>query len=163
MSGKENVLVWGPYRFRHPNSRCDLFEVWNSCVWRNNCAGLFIGFWWMWHHCDVIIALWCSFDHYVWTFPCFLSHGRKGLAIKEKGAPSFTVLHIFKFHLLGIVNKLPNLKVSSSMIKKVYLTWFLLLLGKLAPSYQVLNVDVQFSHGLVLGLFDVWQIFILAW
>ena len=29
---------------------------------------------------------------------------------------------IFKLLLLGIVNKLPNLKVSSSMIKKVYLT-----------------------------------------
>ena len=28
---------------------------------------------------------------------------------------------IFKLLLLGIVNKLPNLKVSSSMIKKVYL------------------------------------------
>ena len=29
---------------------------------------------------------------------------------------------IFKLLLLGIVNKLPNLKMSSSMIKKVYLT-----------------------------------------
>ena len=62
--------------------------------------------------------------------------------------------------LSGIVNKLLNLKVSSSMIKKVYLKWLLFLLGKLAPSYQVLDVDVQFSHGLVLGLLDVWQIFI---
>ena len=32
--------------------------------------------------------------------------------------------------------------------------------GELAPSYQVLYVNVQFSHGLVLGLFDVGQIFI---
>ena len=30
---------------------------------------------------------------------------------------------IFKLLLLGIVNKLPNLEMSSSMIKKVYLTW----------------------------------------
>ena len=29
---------------------------------------------------------------------------------------------IFKLLLLGIVNKLPNLKMSSSMVKKVYLT-----------------------------------------
>ena len=29
---------------------------------------------------------------------------------------------IFKLLLLGIVNELPNLKMSSSMIKKVYLT-----------------------------------------
>ena len=29
---------------------------------------------------------------------------------------------IFKLLLLGIVNKLPNLEMSSSMIKKVYLT-----------------------------------------
>ena len=29
---------------------------------------------------------------------------------------------IFKLLLLGIVNELPNLKVSSGMIKKVYLT-----------------------------------------
>ena len=62
---------------------------------------------------------------------------------------------IFKLLGLGIVNKLPNLKVGSSMIKKVYLMCFLFLLGKLAPSYQVFDVNVLLSHGLVLGLFDV--------
>ena len=63
---------------------------------------------------------------------------------------------ILKLLLLGIVNKLPNLKVSSSMIKKINLTWLLFLLGELAPPYQVLDVNVQFSCGLVLGLLDVW-------
>ena len=49
---------------------------------------------------------------------------------------------ILKLLLLGIVNELPDLKVSSSMIKKVNLMCLLLLLGKLAPSYQILDVDV---------------------
>ena len=34
---------------------------------------------------------------------------------------------------LGIVDKLPNLKVSSSMVEKVYLMWLLFLLLELAP------------------------------
>ena len=59
---------------------------------------------------------------------------------------------IYKLLLLVIVNKLPNLEMSSSMIKKVNLMCLLLLVGELAPSDQVLDVNVQFSHGLVLGL-----------
>ena len=67
---------------------------------------------------------------------------------------------ILKLLWLGIVNKLPNLKVSSSVVKKVYLTWLLVFLGELAPPYKVLDVDVYFSRGLVFGLLDVRQVFI---
>ena len=49
---------------------------------------------------------------------------------------------ILKLLLLGIVNKLPNLKVSSSMINEVNLTLLLVFYGELAPPYQVLDVDV---------------------
>ena len=49
---------------------------------------------------------------------------------------------ILKLLLLGIVNKLPNLKVYSSMVKKVYLTLLLLIREELAPPYRVLDVDV---------------------
>ena len=62
---------------------------------------------------------------------------------------------IGKLLWLGIVNKLPNLKVSSSMIKKVYLTRLLFCLLELAPPDKVLNVYVQLSCDLVCGLFDV--------
>ena len=61
---------------------------------------------------------------------------------------------ILKFLWLAILNKLPNLKVSSSMVK-VNLMYLLFLLGELVPPYQVLDVYVQFNHGLMFGLFDV--------
>ena len=64
-------------------------------------------------------------------------------------------LIILKLLWLGIMNKLPNLKVSSSMVKKVNLMCLLFFLGKLAPPYQVIDVYVQLSCGLVFGLFDI--------
>ena len=48
----------------------------------------------------------------------------------------------------------------SKVIKKVYLTCLLFLLGKLTPPYQVLDVYIQLSCGLVFGLFDVCKVFI---
>ena len=69
---------------------------------------------------------------------------------------------IGKILWLCIVNKLPNLKVSSSMVKKVYLIWLLFCLFELAPPHQVLNMDVQLSRGLVLALFDVCEVLILG-
>ena len=67
---------------------------------------------------------------------------------------------IGKLLWLCIMNKLPNLKVSSSMIKKVHLTWLLFCLCELAPPYQVLNIYVQLSCGLVFALFDVCEVLI---
>ena len=49
---------------------------------------------------------------------------------------------IFELLMLGIVNELPNLEMSSSMVKKVYLMRLLVFRGKLAPPYKVLDVDV---------------------
>ena len=76
------------------------------------------------------------------------------------GLGHFNHLIICELLSLSIVNKLHNLKVSSSMVKKVYLTWLLFSLFELAPSYQVLNVDVQLSCGLLFALLDVWQVLI---
>ena len=67
---------------------------------------------------------------------------------------------IGKLLWLCIVNKLPNLKVSSSMIKQVYLKWLLFCLCELAPPHQVLDIYVQLSNGLVFALFDVCEVFI---
>ena len=67
----------------------------------------------------------------------------------------FNHLVICELLWLSIVNKLPSLKVSSSIVKKVYLTWLLFGLFELAPSHQVLNIDVQFSCGLLFALLDV--------
>ena len=41
---------------------------------------------------------------------------------------------ILKLLLFGIVNELPNLKMSSSMIKKVYLTYLLVFGGETGTS-----------------------------
>ena len=70
--------------------------------------------------------------------------------------------HFIKGKLLWlcIVNKYPNLKVSSSMVKNVYLMWLLFSLFELAPPYQVLDIYVQFSHGLLLALLDGCEVLI---
>ena len=67
---------------------------------------------------------------------------------------------ICKLLWLSIVNKLLNFEVSSSMIKKVYLTWLLSCLLELVPFHQILYIDVQFSHCLLFVLLDVPKVFI---
>ena len=53
---------------------------------------------------------------------------------------------------LGIMNKFPYPKVNSGMVQKVDLTCLHLSGLELAPSDQILNVDVQLSRGLLLSL-----------
>ena len=82
------------------------------------------------------------------------------LASPLMGLGHFNHTIIAELLWLCIMNKLSNLKVSSSMMKKVYLMWLLFPLLELAPSYQILNVFIQFSCGLMLGLFDISKVLI---
>ena len=59
---------------------------------------------------------------------------------------------------LRIVNKFSNLKMYSSMVKKVYLTCLHFSSGELAYPYQGLDVDIQLSHGLLFALLDVTKV-----
>ena len=59
---------------------------------------------------------------------------------------------------LRIVNKFSNLKMYSSMVKKVYLMCLHFISGELASPYQVLDVDIQLSHGLLFVLLDVTKV-----
>ena len=56
---------------------------------------------------------------------------------------------------LTIVNKLPYLEIQCSMVQQVYLALLHLLGLELALPDKVLNVQVQFSSGLLFGLLDV--------
>ena len=76
------------------------------------------------------------------------------------GLGHFNHMIIAELLWLCLMHKLSNLKLSSSMIKKVYLTWFLFPLLELAPSYQILYVDIQFSYYLMLGLLDVHKVLV---
>ena len=59
---------------------------------------------------------------------------------------------------LSIVNKFSNLKMNSSMGKNVYLTCLHFSSVELAPPYQVLDVDIQLSCGLLPCLLDVTKV-----
>ena len=59
---------------------------------------------------------------------------------------------------LRIVDKFSNLKMYSSMVKKVYLTCLHFISGELASPYQVLDVDIQLSRGLLFVLLDVTKV-----
>ena len=58
----------------------------------------------------------------------------------------------------SIMNKFSNLKMYSSMVKKVYLTCLHFCSCELASPYQVLDVDIQLSRGLLFVLFDVTKV-----
>ena len=58
----------------------------------------------------------------------------------------------------SIMNKFSNLKMYGGMVKKVNLTCFYLCSLELAPPYQVLDVDIQLSRGLLFVLFDVTEV-----
>ena len=58
----------------------------------------------------------------------------------------------------SIVNKFSNLKMYSSMVKKVYLMRLHFSSCELASPYQVLDVDIQLSCGLLFVLFDVTKV-----
>ena len=58
----------------------------------------------------------------------------------------------------SIMNKFSNLKMNSSMVKKVYLTCLHFSSCELASPYQVLDVDIQLSRGLLFVLFDVTKV-----
>ena len=57
---------------------------------------------------------------------------------------------------LGIVNILSNLKMNSSMVKKVNLMCFHFRSVELASPYQVFDVDIQLS--LLMALLDVTEV-----
>ena len=70
----------------------------------------------------------------------------------------FTHSVICELLRLSIVNKFSNLKMYSSMVKKVYLTFLHFSSGELASPYQVLDVDIQLSRGLLFVLLDVTKV-----
>ena len=59
---------------------------------------------------------------------------------------------------LSIVNKLSNLKMYNSMVKKINLTCLQFSSVELAPPYQVFDVDIQLSCSLLPALLNVTEV-----
>ena len=74
------------------------------------------------------------------------------------GLGHFNHLVICELLRLSIVNKFSNLKMYSSMVKKVYLTCLYFSSVELAFPYQVLDINVQLSCRLLLALLDVTKV-----
>ena len=74
------------------------------------------------------------------------------------GLGHFNHFIIWELLRLSIVNKLSNLKMNSSMVKKVNLMCFYLSSVELAPPYQVFDVDIQLSCSLLSALLDVTEV-----
>ena len=73
--------------------------------------------------------------------------------------PYLVICDLLRF---SILNKFSNLKMSSSIIKKVNLAWLYLLVLELVLSYKFLDIDVQLCSGLLTPLFHVTEAFIFA-
>ena len=71
------------------------------------------------------------------------------------GLGHFNHFVICELLCLSIVNKFSNLKMNSSMVKKINLMCLHFRPAELASPYQVLDVDIQLSRGLLFVLLDV--------
>ena len=78
------------------------------------------------------------------------------------GLGHFNNLVICELLRLSIVNKFSNLKMYSSMVKKVSLACLYFCSVELAPPYQVLDIDVQLSCHLLLTLLDVTKVLLFG-
>ena len=74
------------------------------------------------------------------------------------GLGHFNHLVILELLRLSILNKFSNLKMYSSMVKKVYLMCLYFCSVELASPYQVLDINVQLSCRLLLALLDVTKV-----